>query len=263
MSLPYSVHEYARILDELNQLPSETLLEREQEQALGRIIRDCDTQEPFQAQLRKQAIEIFMMHNVRLVASIVTQMATKWPSAHMTDDLMQEGTMGLMKAISVYDPDRPTKFSTMATYWIRQAVTSYVTTASETIRVPAHVNRKKERHTQEVTQAARRARSMRSLDAPLDEGSDLTLVDLIEDIGQEVGRSIDLEDIKEQATALISVWLNPLEAEVIRLRFGLGDDPPLSLTTCAQLLGISDVEVAQLEQSAFTKLRSVAQRDIR
>jgi RNA polymerase primary sigma factor len=252
----------------LNEIGRYPLLTAEEEVELAKRIERGDA----------AAKERMINSNLRLVVSI----AKRYQGHDLSLlDLIQEGVLGLIRATEKFDWRRGFKFSTYATWWIRQAVQRGVQNKSRTIRVPVHVadlERRAARSERELTgrlgrqpteeevavavkipldklrQAREAVRTLTSLDRPLGESDAATLGDLIpgpeDDPATEVAVSLDSGALDH---ALAS--LSPEQRRVLELRFGLAEDvKPVSLTTAGQELGVSAHRVRELERSALEQL---------
>jgi RNA polymerase primary sigma factor len=219
--------------------------------------------------------------NLRLVVSVAKRFIGKGLSF---PDLVQEGNIGLMKAIDKFDYKRGFRFSTYAIWWIRQAIKRALDDKSRMIRVPVtilemtkHVSRMKREMTQEIcdepsladiafrlkvpmtklVSTMRLTREPLSLETPIGE-DDGHLSDFIEDGGAYSPlKGIVSKDLKRQIEKLLFT-LNPKEERILRLRFGIGNDHPCSLEEIAQEYEVTRERIRQIETKAIQKLREPA-----
>ena len=195
-------------------------------------------------------------------------------------DLIQEGNLGLLKAVDRFQYRRGFKFSTYATWWIRQAITRAIADRGRTIRIPVHmmetlhkVSRVSRRMTgtlgreptpEEIAREAgvpakkvrlvlEASRKPMSLEAPV--GEDLQLGEILEDtLLSSPTEAILADDLSTQVGRALAT-LQPKEQEIIRLRFGIGDDTPRTLEEVGQRYGLTRERIRQIEGKALRQLR--------
>ena len=302
MSVKLSGDSVRSYLRDIGRIP---LLEHDEEILLGRQVQrmmvlkemkkelELDTEglagamDITEKQIRKEmrdgerAKDKMVTANLRLVVSV----AKKYTKRNMELlDIIQEGTIGLVRGVEKFDPGRGYKFSTYAYWWIRQGITRAIAEKSRAIRLPIHITenlnklKKAQRELRqmngqmpnefelsdhlgltvdEIKDLMCKARQPTSLEIKIGENRDTALIDLLEDETQLPESILETQYVKEDIRELIAD-LPEMQAAVISMRYGIGDEmlEPMSMTAIGQVLNMSRDRVRTLEHKALRGLRS-------
>jgi RNA polymerase sigma factor (sigma-70 family) len=285
-----SVHQY------LQEIGRHALLSAEEERHLAAIVQsgqaarmrlsgDEDLSAEERSELRRvvqdgdDAARQFAVANLRLVVSVAKRY--QWSGVPLLD-LIEDGNLGLLKAVEKYDGTQGYKFSTYAVWWIRQAIVRGIEGSARMIRVPSHAHSdvvcvrrtadtlEKELHRRptpdelvgalgwgkdQVTRALRVPSDPVSLDVPLSGDSDDDLGSMVEDDGASDPGDVATSKVVSDTVLQLLEQVNERERTILRLRFGLGNDDPHTLAEIADMVGTSRERIRQLEARALEKLR--------
>ncbi|MBK8904073.1 MAG: sigma-70 family RNA polymerase sigma factor [Anaerolineaceae bacterium] len=231
----------------------------------------------------QEIAEAARAHLIRANTRLVVSIAKKYRGRGLQFlDLIQEGNVGLMKAVEKYDYRRGNRFSTYATWWIRQAVTRALANHGRTIRIPAHLGGRisklyqvaqeleqeygrqptaeeiaehMELPAERVRWMLRTSRQPVHLERPVGDESDAELGDFIEDVDAPPPAETVAQKMLTEELGEILDQLTPREARILRLRYGLQDGESRTLKEVGEMFGLSRERIRQLEKEALRKLR--------
>lgn len=258
-------------LKEIGKIP---LLSVEEEMVLAQKISDPDEN------IRKEAAKKMAESNLRLVVSIAKRYMGR---GMQLLDLIQEGNLGLLRAVEKFDYQKGFKFSTYATWWIRQAITRSIADQARTIRIPVHmvetINRLIKTQRKLVQELGREPKPEEvakimslpvskvreimnfalepvSMETPIGDEDDSHLGDFLQDYNAKVPVNFAMDVLLHDQLIEVIKSLTEREQKVILLRFGLEDGKPRTLEEVGKVFGITRERIRQIEAKALRKLRN-------
>ena len=258
----------------LKEIGRKKMLTKKEEIELGRIIQEGKSEE------KEIAKEKLVQANLRLVVSIAKKYIGQ---GVLFMDLVQEGSLGLIKAAEKYDYRKNFKFSTYATWWIKQTIIRAISNHSRTIRIPVHMLEKIRRYKKACSDIMTSSSSDNDIDnlskitgldtKKLEEvknalkkepvsldtlvTEDLCIQDYIEDTTYTSPENSTQNKLQHKDVIKLIGILDKREQEIIKRRFGIGNEEPKTLEQIGNIMGFSKERIRQIENSALQKLRNV------
>ena len=262
-------------------------IREDREDSLDREISDAEWAQEVDMELRpfrrrlylgRRAKDKMVQSNLRLVVSIAKKYMNRGLSFQ---DLIQEGSLGLIRAAEKFDHEKGYKFSTYATWWIRQAITRAIADQSRTIRLPVHlyetisrikkttkilsqemgrkpteeeIAERMEMTIEKLRFIAKSAQLPISLETPIGKEEDSRLGDFIEADGETPEDQVSKSLLREDLESVLDT-LSPRERDVLRLRYGLDDGRMKTLEEIGQIFNVTRERIRQIEAKALRKLR--------
>ena len=253
--------------------------------SIGRVPLLCAEEEVALAKRIERGDMAAKQHMVEANLRLVVSIAKGYIGRGLTFlDLIQEGSLGLIRAVEKFDYRRGYKFSTYATWWIRQAVTRAIADKGRTIRIPVHmverlnklihaerqliqqlgrepsaeeIAAELECTTREVREVMRMAQQPVSLEKPVGEEEDSALADFIEDVSAESPFEIASEALRRENVTRVLASLPAREREVIEMRYGITGGRPRTLEEVGRAFNITRERVRQIENRTLKKLQTL------
>ncbi|HWX75398.1 MAG TPA: sigma-70 family RNA polymerase sigma factor [Solirubrobacteraceae bacterium] len=253
--------------------------------AIGRVPLLTAEEEVYLAKRIERGDVAAKQHMVEANLRLVVSIAKGYVGRGLTFlDLIQEGSLGLIRAVEKFDYRRGYKFSTYATWWIRQAVTRSIADKARTIRIPVHMVERLNRlinaerrliqelgrepsdeeiaaelecSTREVRDVLRVAQQPVSLEKPMGEQEDSALADFIEDVSAQSPLEVTSESLRRESVSRVLGALSRREREVIEMRYGITGGRPLTLEEVGRAFNITRERVRQIENRTLRKLQAL------